>query len=81
MTPSRRLGALFLVALLGVVAALGAVVLAVAGAWVLAGYVLVVVALLAVGAGWARGRAEPARPEGRTCTCCTSTVHDPVEVR
>jgi hypothetical protein len=39
-------------------------------------------ALLAVGAGALVRRVRAQRPdEGRTCTCCTSTVHDPVEVR
>jgi hypothetical protein len=27
-----------------------------------------------------RAAASTARAAGRTCTCCTSTVHDPVQV-
>jgi hypothetical protein len=78
--PSRRLAALFLVALLGVLAAGGALVLRAGGGWALVGYAVVVLALLAFGAARARAALAPQRPEGRTCDCCTSSVHDPVRV-
>ncbi|HEU0103729.1 MAG TPA: hypothetical protein VFR07_15520, partial [Mycobacteriales bacterium] len=53
------------------------------------GVVYALAALAVVAVGVARGRrvlapptrASTPRPAGRTCTCCTSTVHDPVEVR
>ena len=75
----RRLQVLFLLALGGVLVVLGLVVHAVGGWPALAVYVVVVLGLLAFGA-W-RARVALAPPPGRTCTCCTSTVHDPVEVR
>jgi hypothetical protein len=74
---SRLLPALFLTALLGLVLC-GALVLARVHPLLLVPY-----AAAAMGAAWlTRRRVRPAPlPEGRTCTCCTSTVHDPVEVR
>jgi hypothetical protein len=66
---------LFRVALLAVLAAVG--VAASALGWVaLAAYVLLVVALLALAV-----RRQRPQTDGRTCSCCTSTVFDPVEVR
>ena len=66
---------LFGVALLAVLAAVGVAVSALG--WVaLAAYVLLLVALLALAV-----RRQRKQIEGRTCSCCTSTVFDPVEVR
>ena len=70
--------ALFGTALVGVGLIVG-IALSNLGAVVLVGYLV----LLAVGAAALvrRVRSQQQLPEGRTCTCCTSTVHDPVEVR
>jgi hypothetical protein len=78
---SRRPQVLFLLALLGVLAAVGTVVADLLGPAAAAGYGVVVVALVVLGAG--RARAAEARRRaaaGRTCTCCTSSQHDPVRV-
>ena len=80
---NRRLAALFLLALLTVLVALG-VAAATLGAWVLAGYlvgVAVLLVLLVRQARAARRRQEHERQlAGRSCSCCTSTVFDPIEV-
>jgi hypothetical protein len=69
--------ALFVVALVGVAFIVG-LALSNLGPVVLAAYLLALV----VGAVALARRVRAPRPaEGRTCTCCTSTVHDPVEVR
>jgi len=75
---SARLQVLFLAALGGVLAVLGLLAWGIAGPVAAWAYSVGVVALLVVGAWRARLAAVPA---GRTCTCCTSTVHDPVQVR
>jgi hypothetical protein len=77
----RRLLALLCLSLVGVLAAVGLVVHAVAGPAGAVGYAVVAVVLVACGA--VRGRrvlAPPPLPPGRTCTCCTTTHYDPVEV-
>ena len=76
---ARRVQVLFLVALLGVLALLGVVAGALGGPLVAVVYAVGVGALLVVGARAARRRAAPVA--GRTCSCCTTTVHDPVQVR
>ncbi len=76
---SRRLAALFAAAALGVLVVLG-LALAPLGWAGEAPYLLLVALGLAVLGRRARAlRAEQAA--GRTCSCCTSTVYDPVEVR
>ena len=66
---------LFAVALVCVLTAVGFAVSALG--WVaLAAYLVLVVAAIA----WAVRRSRPV-DDGRTCTCCTSTVFDPVEVK
>ena len=81
---SKRLGLLFLVALVGVLAMIGAVLGRELGGPVALGYALVVIALLATGSVLARRQeraaADARLAAGRTCTCCTGTVHDPVQV-
>jgi hypothetical protein len=74
-----NLQALFVTALVGVLAAIGLALTALGWVVVTSYGVVVVVALgvLARRARKARGHGE----EGRTCSCCTSTVFDPVEVR
>ncbi len=77
----RRLAAVFLVALLGVLALLGAVAWQLGGALALAVYAVAVVGLLAVLASRARALAAEQRAgTGHTCTCCTASQHDPVRV-
>ena len=78
---SRRVQVLFLVALVGVLACVGLGVLAVAGIVPALAYAALAVVLLLVGAGRARAAAaEARRAAGRTCTCCTTSQHDPVKV-
>ena len=83
--PSTWLRALLCVAVLGVLLLVGLVVTAVAGAGGAVAYA--VLALLLVGLAVVRGRAAfaPTRlgmADGapRTCTCCTTTQHDPVRI-
>jgi VIT1/CCC1 family predicted Fe2+/Mn2+ transporter len=82
MSGSRyRVQVLFLAALLGVLVVLGIALGAVAGPWTLAGYAVVVLVLLVVGAGRAKAAQERSRrAAGRTCSCCTTSQHDPVKV-
>ncbi|MCW2670591.1 MAG: hypothetical protein JWO27_2488 [Frankiales bacterium] len=65
---------LFAVALLAVLAAVGVAVSALGGV-ALSAYLLIVVTAL----GLAVRRQRP-QQAGRTCSCCTSTVFDPVEL-
>ena len=81
MTPSRRLQLLFLVALVGVLVCVGLGVLALAGPLPAVGYAVVAVGLLAVGGARARAAQSAARREaGYSCSCCTTSQHDPVKV-
>jgi hypothetical protein len=76
---SPRVGVPFLLALLGVVFMLGLVVEQLLGAVGVAVYVLLLLAPL----GYAMVKARQRRSRlaaGRTCTCCTGSVHDPVQV-
>ena len=74
------LPALLVTSLLGVVVAVGVALTAV-GWWALAPYVLVVVIAAVLGVRRARAlRHRYLRSTGKTCSCCTSTVFDPVEV-
>jgi len=68
---------LFPAALVGTLVVVG-LALSTLGPVVLACYVALLVAALV--ALVRRARAER-RPAGSTCSCCTSTVHDPVELR
>lgn len=78
---NRRLQVLFLAALLGVLVVVGLVVADLAGPWATTAYALVVLGLLSLGAGRSRAAQARARAEaGRTCTCCTTSQHDPVKV-
>jgi hypothetical protein len=77
----RRLAVLFLLALLGVLAAVGLVVGAALGRGAGVAYaVLVVLGLMAATVAAKRRVRAAAVAQGRTCTCCTGTVHDPVQV-
>ncbi|MGI8535713.1 MAG: hypothetical protein ACR2K2_04280 [Mycobacteriales bacterium] len=80
-TPSRWLGALLCVAVVGVLLAAGLLVAVAAGTVAVLGYAAVVGLLLGVAV--VRGRhllSPPPLPAGRTCTCCTATQHDPVRI-
>lgn len=80
---NRRLAALFVAALLGTLVIIG-LALAPLGWVVEVPYLLLVALGLGALMRTARElrRAQAARlSAGRTCTCCSSTVHDPVEVR
>ena len=77
----RRLAALFLLAVTGVLVAVGAVLGAVAGPVAVVVFAVAVLALVFVGAQLVKRRARAAAfAAGRTCTCCTGSVHDPVQV-
>jgi len=78
----RRLAALFLLAVTGVLVSFGAIIGRALGAAAVVVYALVIVAVVVVGVQWVRTRlrSAAARAAGRTCTCCTGTVHDPVQV-
>jgi uncharacterized membrane protein len=77
--PSRRLAALFLLALAGVAVVVGIVVAELGGPPALGGYALAVLVL--AGAGAVRGRraaARQARPA--RCSCCDGDHTAPVRV-
>jgi hypothetical protein len=78
----KRLQVLFLLALVGVLVCVGLGLLALAGA--VPALVFAVVALVLLAGGAARARAATAAAEraaaGRSCTCCTTSQHDPVKV-
>lgn len=77
----RRLAALFLLALLGILVMLGAVIGRFAGVAPALIYALVTLVAVVLGARTARRRLRAlAREQGRSCTCCTTSVHDPVQV-
>ena len=77
---STRIAALFVAAMTGVFVALG-LVAASLGWSVLVGYVIGIGTFLFLVARRARAeRRAKHRAAGRTCTCCTSTVFDPVEI-
>ena len=77
----RQLAALFLLAVTGVLVAIGLVVGAVLGTVAAVVYAVAVLTLLLVGAQLVKRRARVAAIQaGRTCTCCTGSVHDPVQV-
>ena len=81
--PARRVQVLFLAALLGVLVVLGVVVGELAGRWAVLAYSVVVLVVLSVVGSRARAaQARPARLSagGRSCTCCTTSQHDPVKV-
>jgi hypothetical protein len=82
---TRRVQVLFLLALVGVLVCLGLVVGGLAGPWAAAAYAVVALGLLVVGSARARAAQAAAgavatSEAGRTCTCCTASQHDPVEV-
>ena len=81
MTTGRRVQVLFLAALLGVLVCVGLGVLALLGTVATVAYSVLALLLLAVGSGRARVAQAAARREaGHTCTCCTTSQHDPVKV-
>ncbi len=78
---ARRLQLLFLLALLGVLVAVGVVVVDLLGPVAGVVYAVLAVGAVLVAAGRARAAAvEARRAAGRTCTCCTTSHFDPVKV-
>ena len=79
----KSLTALFLLAVAGVLLSFGAIIGRAFGTAAVVVYVLAIAALVVVGVQWLRSRvrAASARAAGRSCTCCSGTVHDPVQVR
>ena len=78
---SRRVSVLFLAALVGVLTCVGLLVLSLAGPVAAGAYAVVAVVLLSLGAARARSAQDSARrAAGRSCTCCTTSQHDPVKV-
>jgi membrane protein implicated in regulation of membrane protease activity len=76
-----RLAALFLLAVTGVLVAVGAVIGRAGGAVAVVVYAVVVLSAIAAGAQYAKRRVRAsALARGRTCSCCTGSVHDPIEV-
>jgi hypothetical protein len=76
---SRPVAVTFLLALTGVLVLFGVVVSALLGPLALVPYVgLLATPFVAAVVSARRRRARLAA--GRTCTCCTGTVHDPVQV-
>ncbi|MDT7546664.1 MAG: hypothetical protein QOE99_2774 [Actinomycetota bacterium] len=80
-TVPRSVAVPFLLALTGVLLMVGLVIARAAGAVAVGVYLVLVVAAVVAGGVAARRRLRiAALSAGRTCTCCTSTVHDPVKV-
>jgi len=80
-TPSRGLRLLLCAALLGVLLVVGLAVASLLGPIGAALYAVLALAL--VGVAVVRGHkalAPTPLPAGRTCTCCTTSQHDPVQV-
>ncbi|MBC7373901.1 MAG: hypothetical protein H7323_07920 [Frankiales bacterium] len=79
--PATRLRILMCLALLGVLLLVGLVVGAIAGTVGVAVFVVLAGALVVLGI--VRGRvalAPTPLPLGRTCTCCSTSQHDPVRI-
>jgi hypothetical protein len=80
-TVPRVVAVPFLLAVAGVLFIVGLAVQHGVGRAAVAVYVVVIVGALGSGAVAARRRVRlAALAAGRTCTCCTGTVHDPVKV-
>jgi hypothetical protein len=79
-SPSRLLAILFLLAAAGVLLAL-ALIVATLGLVPLLVYLALAGLVVGAGIRGARRQVQARRPAaGRTCSCCTTTVHDPVRV-
>jgi hypothetical protein len=77
---SRRLAALFLLALAGVVVAIGLVVADLGGVPALLGYLVVVLVLGGLGVARGRRAAAPPPPRVQHCSCCDGDHAAPVRV-
>lgn len=79
--PATRLRVLMCVALLGVLLLIGLVAAAVLGAAGAVVFALLAVFVVVVGVGRGRAALAPTPlPPGRSCTCCTTSQHDPVRI-
>ena len=77
----RRLAVLFLLATTGILVCIGAVLGRLGGPVAVAVYtVLVLAGVLAASQLAKRQKRIADLRRGRTCTCCTGTIHDPVKV-
>jgi hypothetical protein len=80
-TVPRSVAVPFLVAVAGVLFIVGLALQHAVGRAAVAVYVAVITSAVVSAAITARRRARlAALSAGRTCTCCTGTVHDPVKV-
>jgi hypothetical protein len=77
--PSRQVRVSFLLAFSGVLFMLGTLIAVVAGPVGVLAYVSLLLTPLVFAIVSARRRTARLTA-GRTCTCCTGTVHDPVQV-
>ena len=75
----RTVAVPFLLAVVGVLFMFGALIDRALGHVAVLAYVLLLAGPL-VAAGVAARRRSARLRAGRTCTCCTGTVHDPVQV-
>lgn len=80
MAVTRRIAVLFLLAICGVLAAIGTVVQALGGWPALAAYLVGVLALFAVLVRRARRLVAQRERAVRTCSCCTTSHADPVRM-
>jgi hypothetical protein len=78
-TVPKRVAVPFLLASAGVLLMIGLIVNRALGHVALLGYLLLLLAPLVAGVV-AAARRRNRRAAGHTCTCCTGTVHDPVQV-
>jgi hypothetical protein len=77
----RSVAAPFLLAVIGLLFIVGLAIQEAAGRLAVTVYAAVITAALVAAAVTARRRVRiAALAAGRTCTCCTGTVHDPVKV-
>ena len=79
-TPSKRLAALFLLALIGVLLLIGVAFAEFVGPMAVAVYAAVVVALVVAGAVVVRRRTPPPAPDHSACSCCAGRSGVGVEV-
>ena len=79
-TPSKRLAALFLLALVAVLVLIGAVIHGALGPLALSAYVAAVVLLGVAGAVVVRRQTPPPAPDHTGCSCCAGRNGFGVEV-
>ena len=80
MKPSPQLAALFLLAVAGVLGAVGVILANEVGSVVAAVYTGVMLAVVLVAALYARRALQPGEPVGHNCGCCSGEPFTGVEV-